>query len=311
MTRIEDTTSTSTTLRNQSDKDKLEKNTHNLAETTINKISRGQVSQPDLDCWTDLYKEYYKDYLKSKDRLSSESKMRIEYNLEVVDKVIIQNPVAGSGQWTNYSDEGFNLPVFAYTADRRYSQWYADGNTNLKMLEEACDYNLPYTKAFSNHLAASHPGVFSLEQAFEIFSFCYSRWRYVNDPKVGGTDYVARASESIAASLTGDCDDFAVLIASCVISIGGNARIITATNSSNEGHAYAELDVTNWSKTEILSTISKMFPSSVNHSVYTRQGDGKIWLNLDWQASYPGGKYWDSVEQNFYYIEGGQWKWHK
>ena len=311
VTRNEDSASVPRVVLDRTDKDKLEKGIHNLAETTINKISRGQVSQPDLDCWTDLYKEYYKDYLKSIDRLSNESKTRIEYNLEIVDKVIIQNPVAGSVQWTNYSDEGFNLPVFTYTADRRYSQWYADGNTNLKMLEEACDYNLPYTKAFSNHLAARHPGVFSLEQAFEIFNFCYSRWRYVNDPKVGGSDYVARASESIAASLTGDCDDFAVLIASCIFSIGGNARIVTASNSANEGHAYAELDVTNFNKSDIISTIRSMFPSSENQSVFTRQDDGKIWLNLDWQANYPGGNYWPSVEQDIYYIEGGRWKWHK
>lgn len=288
----------------------LFKDVQNLAESVLTKVSNGYVSSSDMTCWTRLYEEYTISYLKAKDSFNENERSRIEYNLEMVDKIIIQNPVSGSEQGlTNYSELGFTLPPFQFNNDRKYSYWYTDGNMNLKMLEEVCDYNLPYTKAFANHLASNHPGSFNLEQVCDIFEFCYSRWRYVNDPKVNDADFIACASESIAASLTGDCDDFAVLIASCIFAVGGNARIICA-HRSDSGHAYCEVDVTGLSLDTIRQSISQRFNVSNISDINTRSMDGRTWLNLDWQTSFPGGRYWDASRHDYYYIQNGKWQWH-
>ena len=47
----------------------------------------------------------------------------------------------------------------------------------------------------------------------------FLNWVYVNDP--AGTDYYAKASESLRL-LRGDCDDYAILMASLIESIGGD-----------------------------------------------------------------------------------------
>lgn len=288
----------------------LSQNVYNLAQDVYKKVSAGAMSNADIECWSDLYKEYTKEFLKTKDALNDIQKEKIAYNLEVVDKVIIQNPVGGSAQWTNYLDEGFQLPPYTFPAERKHSHWYYDGNDNLAMLEEACDYNFPYTKAFANHFAAMYEGSYNIWQVCSIYKFCIEKWRYVNDPDVGTVDYVARASESIAASLTGDCDDFAVLLTTCVIAIGGNARIVVATNTStHQGHAYSEVDITNMDFGDVKAAVKKIFPSA-SKDLCTRKQDGKIWLNLDWQRHYPGGPYWEADDLDFYYMENGNWKWH-
>lgn len=161
------------------------------------------------------------------------------------------------------------------SVERRLSYWYVDGSKNEKMLYEACDFNRRYTRKFAVDIAARYPGNFSIEQACEIYSYCKSRWGYVNDPV--DQEYVASASETICANLRGDCDDFAVLVASLMMAVGGNARIVTVP-----GHAYAELDVTNLgSENEILQKVKKHSNEYVSR-IYTTTDHGRVWLSMDW-----------------------------
>lgn len=207
----------------------------------------------------------------------------------------------------NYSKDSLKLPQFTPDPNRRKQNWYALPSANVDMLKDACDYNLPYTKMFANQLAAKAPGVFSIEQVCEIFDYCYKNWRYVNDPK--GQEYVARASESIAASLTGDCDDFAVLMASCILACGGDACIVDA-NGPDGGHAYTEVDVNSLKNSDmsyIQKVIAKRFPSYNPGTPNIRERNGHRWLNLDWQAAYPGGKYFNSTKTVYYTIIDGKW----
>ncbi len=194
-------------------------------------------------------------------------------------------------------------------ADRKHSSWYVDGNLNLEMLADACDYNLPYTKAFANKLAAKSPGPYNIGQVCEIFDYCYNKWSYVNDPE--DSEYVARASESIYASLAGDCDDFAILLASCIIAVGGRPCINTGHNPRG-GHAFTEVDIAQWSESEVLSEVRKRFSAYNISSLATRRDGKHLWLNLDWQASYPGGEYYDcsSSRSAYPYIDGA-WVWKK
>ena len=217
-------------------------------------------------------------------------------------------------QKIDYEADSLQLPQYTPQPERREQKWFLDGNLNIEMLQEACDYNLPYTKMFANQLAGRAGGEFSIEQVCEIFDYCYSHWHYVNDPK--GQEYIARASESIAGTvngnLTGDCDDFAVLVASCILACGGDACIVNA-RSTDSGHAYPEVDINSFRKSKdvdyIQQAISKRFSAYNPKSLSIREQNGHRWLNLDWQAAYPGGPYYKAVSKDFYTIVDGKWTW--
>lgn len=173
-----------------------------------------------------------------------------------------------------YEKDSIFLPECP-SSERKYSYWYTDGKMNENMLYEACDFNMAYTRKFAADIAARYPGNFSIEQACEIYTYCMTRWGYVNDPY--GQEYVASASETICANLRGDCDDFAVLISSLMMAVGGNARIVTVP-----GHAYAELDVTDLgSENEILNKVKKHSSEFVSRIYVTRDHD-RVWLSMDW-----------------------------
>ena len=189
---------------------------------------------------------------------------------------------------------------------RKHQTWYPDGSMNLEMLEEACDYNCPYTKQFANSLAAKSPGNFNPGQICAIFDYCYNKWRYVNDPQ--DHEYVATASETIEGSLVGDCDDFAILMASCILAVGGRACINTGWTQTS-GHAFTEVDIAQFGESTVLSEIRKRFPQYGVNSLATRRDGNHLWMNLDWQAAYPGGKYWQCSKRESYPYENGEWTW--
>ena len=207
-----------------------------------------------------------------------------------------------------YSDD-IKLPNYQMPSERRHSEWYDNGNMNVAMLDEACDYDLPYTKSFANQLAGRSEGGFNPGQICEIFDYCYKKWRYVNDPK--GHEYVARASETIASYLTGDCDDFAVLMASCLLAIGADVCVNVGYNS-NKGHAFTEVDISQFNLDDVFQVIKDKFNKFSMNQLNYRDADGKRWLNLDWQASYPGGPYYDcSSSRDTYPCIDGKWQWKK
>lgn len=207
----------------------------------------------------------------------------------------------------NYEEDDIKLPEYQFKNERRHSAWYSDGNMNIEMLTEACDYDLPYTKAFANDLAGRSEGNFNPGQICEIFDYCYNKWRYVNDPN--GHEYVACASESIASNLSGDCDDFAVLMASCLLAIGGDVCVNVGYNPGG-GHAFTEVDISHFDKGVVLDIIREHFNQYDIKRLNTRQDDGHLWMNLDWQAAYPGGPYYDcSSSRSAYPCVRGQWSW--
>ncbi len=209
----------------------------------------------------------------------------------------------------DYSKDEIVLPQYVADPERKHSAWFNDGSMNLEMLEEACDYNLPYTKKFANELAARSPGSFNPGQICEIFDYCYNKWRYVNDPI--DTEYVARASETISNSLIGDCDDFAILMASCLLAVGGRPCLNTGTNYSG-GHAFTEVDIAGFDESDVLRAVREHF-SEYDITTLNYRVDGQHkWMNLDWQAAHPGGAYYDcSSGRDTYPYENGKWSWKK
>jgi predicted RNA-binding Zn-ribbon protein involved in translation (DUF1610 family) len=153
------------------------------------------------------------------------------------------------------------------------------------------------TRDTAIRIAAKAQGTYNAEQVAELWNAVRSSWRYVNDPN--GSEYFATASETIKNGYIGDCDDFAITLASMVLAIGGNARVVLMDGPEG-GHAYAEACVpaepkalakelgkyyrTRWKQ----YLQGRVVPTSM---AYRASADCPVWLNLDWNSSVPGGAY--------------------
>lgn len=126
-----------------------------------------------------------------------------------------------------------------------------------------------------------------LIQYFAVFKEINARWNYVNDPK--GQEYFASGSESLLY-FSGDCDDHAILMCAAIKSIGGSMRLIHTGR-----HMYPELLIGTEKDLEIATYLisSELFPKQSKGKIlyFHRDEKGKIWLNLDYTARYPGGPF--------------------
>ncbi len=160
-------------------------------------------------------------------------------------------------------------------------------------LKDSMDYENPITRKFYLSLASKSPGTYNIGQISAIYSYLYSNWKYVNDPLA--RDYFAKASESIESNLAGDCDDFAILMATCIQGIGGESRIVFAENSSGK-HAYAEVKIANNERvtSQVIEGLRAIYQNNIGNINYKTSSNGEVWLNLDWNGATPGSKYFDS-----------------
>ena len=179
----------------------------------------------------------------------------------------------------------FIRPTNCHTRDEYIEHFNITGN--MKDLIIACDYDTPTVRNNTANLVHASPGNFNLGQICDIFDFCYINWSYVNDPI--SREYFAKASETLRNGLNGDCDDFAILLCSMILSIGGEARINFAYDATS-GHAFSEVNIGKTNKTQVQHYLSARYNDV--QMWHRKDSEGNIWLNLDWQAAYPGGEYW-------------------
>jgi tetratricopeptide (TPR) repeat protein len=183
-------------------------------------------------------------------------------------------------------------------------------------IAQAIDYTNPVTRDFALTLVKkTSSGPYNIEQVCDVWDYCYKNWVYVNDPS--GQDYYSPASRTINLGLKGDCDDFAILIAAITESIGGTSRVVTACDSNNACHAYAEVYLgTDFNDVQsTINAIQKRYPIVTLYSRKTQSvsyhyetspvGITRYWLNLDWSANHPGGPlFTDNGEYCVYYPYG-------
>lgn len=141
------------------------------------------------------------------------------------------------------------------------------------------------TKDFKN--VRGYPQYRTLIQCFAVFKEINSRWNYVSDPK--GREYIADASESLLY-FSGDCDDHSILMAACVKAIGGVPRLI-----HTGGHIYPEILIGDKADLETINYLVKKVlfvkESKGKQLHYHIDESGRVWLNLDYTATYPGGPF--------------------
>ena len=126
-----------------------------------------------------------------------------------------------------------------------------------------------------------------LIQCFAVFKKINENWNYVSDPQ--DDEYIAKASESVKL-LAGDCDDHSILMAAAIKSIGGVPRLVYT-----KGHIYPEILIGKKKELDYLTKLihNKLFPKeSMGKTIhYHKDEEGNVWLNLDYTAGYPGGKF--------------------
>ena len=187
-----------------------------------------------------------------------------------------------------------------------FKNMFKDCNKSKRILVKACNYKDPMVRNYAVQIAGNHPGNFNIGQVCDIFDHCFKNWKYVNDPST--SEYISKASETIENGLNGDCDDFAALMCSLILSVGGEARVNYAWGPDG-GHAFTEVNLGKVEDETIIKYIKDRYISLYfygNNLNARRDKQGNVWLNLDWFADNPGGEYLDfqiaytfSIIQNF------------
>lgn len=165
---------------------------------------------------------------------------------------------------------------------------------NKSKIIDAVDFTNPKVRNFALYATTKHFTKMNqtgekrkMIQCFAVFKEIRNNWNYVNDPK--GREYIAYASESLQ-HFSGDCDDHAILMAACIKAIGGTPRII-----HTGGHLYPEMLIgdKNDLETAIFLIKEELFIQESNNQQihYHIDERGQVWLNLDYTATYPGGKF--------------------
>ena len=167
----------------------------------------------------------------------------------------------------------------------------------------AIDSNNPITRDFAVSIAKRYPGEFNSDQIISIYKHIKRNWKYVNDPK--GFEYFSPASRTIQLGLSGDCDDFAIVMAATMKAIGADTRVVLASNSTS-GHSYAEVNVgenVNSFLGDVQRHYSFLFIPLVYSIKYSKDKDGN-WVNLDWFDNHPGGEVFERTAAHYIYPDG-------
>lgn len=174
---------------------------------------------------------------------------------------------------------------------------------NLKTLVSTVDIQNETTNDFAVRLASKFPGEYNIGQICQIYDYIVSNWKYVNDSDK--KENFRSASRTIKNNFAGDCDDFAILIAAMIESIGGDARISLAYNDKGEGHAFTEVLASNSQENlqAIVDNINAFYSPEKFEVHFVEYKNGECWLNLDWfgQPQHPGGQYFEFTKRTIYY----------
>lgn len=113
-----------------------------------------------------------------------------------------------------------------------------------------------------------------VEQVLAMQKYINKNWHYIYDPETGKDTWrSAEATLSLKynGQYSGDCDDFAILMASIARQIGLESRVIGAYRTNGNGHAFAEF----------LVPKNELNNYKLKGKDYREDYSGK-WVSLDW-----------------------------
>ncbi|MGX5817948.1 transglutaminase domain-containing protein [Chitinophaga lutea] len=160
----------------------------------------------------------------------------------------------------------------------------------VRGIREKCHYNDSTVRNFAvthsiEHFDEYWPKYGKIVRYLSLFKYIRENFKYVNDSQ--RDEYFATPMETIRNGLGGDCDDHSILMASALQSIGARTRIVLI-----RGHAYPELYCGNEADFEMIKqAIVLLFNNPPVKELYYHEMKGEYWINLDYSARHPGGKY--------------------
>ena len=183
-------------------------------------------------------------------------------------------------------------------------------------LREAIDYKNPEVRNYAVNIANKH---FEKERHlsknlkwvhfFSVFKEVHSKWNYVYDPL--SEEYYAKASETIKQlefddTFKGDCDDHSILMAACIKAVGGEVRLVRTKVTTSDGrvigHLYPEVKFGNTKDLEnvvyLIKNVYFVEEAKGKTVHYYQDTKGFIWLNFDYNDSYPGNKYQSDIRES-------------
>lgn len=208
-----------------------------------------------------------------------------------------------------YSD--YRIVVYNMREGLKQTYFQKEGEEifpNAQRFREAIDYTNPEVRDYAVNIAVKNFDEYSNStynrktiQYFSIFKEIRNHWRYVFDP--AENEFYAHASETIRllkadGKFKGDCDDYSILMSSCIKAIGGKVRLVrTRVESQGRkiGHVYPEVLVGNVKDLENINyLIHEVLFEEENKGqpiYFCKDPDGTVWLNFDYSDFYPGSPY--------------------
>jgi hypothetical protein len=157
------------------------------------------------------------------------------YNYSLYVKVAIQGLVGGAwydkGEYRVAGHDSTVLPVHpapSWTTQINPSKYYKAVNSQV---------DFERTASVVQTIKAETPGNYTILQVAETYEWVRAHIEYREEPF--GQDYWQTANETLTWG-TGDCEDHAILVASIIGELGGQARV-----NIIEGHAFPTVFLTN------------------------------------------------------------------
>lgn len=187
---------------------------------------------------------------------------------------------------------------------------------NKQHILNAIDYRNGVVKNQANSWAVKNftktSGVFpslKILHSFSIFKEVMKRWKYVYDPN--GPDYLSRASLTVSQLkdddlLKGDCDDYSILMAALMTAVGCEVQLVLTEvpqpGGKVVGHIYPELKIGNFKQMETIGYYIKnelfVIESAEKPIYYYIDENDIVWLNMDYNDTYPGGRYQSKLRKS-------------
>ena len=214
-------------------------------------------------------------------------------------------------------DEGFTTPpidliqppppnpIIAFRLSnhsKKFFDFLKPCNSEKNNVDEKCDYKNPGVRNYALSLIdPANEGEFNLGQVCDIYDKIRTSWIYINDPET--YNYLAYASETINNGFRGDCDDYAILMAALLSSIGGEVRVTYGYNNES-GHAYTEINLGKTNLDEAIAYLQWRYKDNVGEYYRKEDKEHNNWINVDWfsEPASPGGKYFEETSGTHYYI---------